>query len=416
MAQKPEAFTSIRIISSKAQQLWSKAKARVMNAKEHQKNTDISLPSAKNEDSIIIDIPAATVAKVVLTVIGLVLATWILFVIRDKILVIVLSIFLALAIHSSVRFLERYRFPRSLAIILVYVVFLSFVVLLVASLIPIVAPQLQDLTRFVHENASTFLANPTIELPLLSDATNLKLSELLKTSLSEIGLTAQTFSLEFSKSVANAAQVSLSFVVNIAGSVANFVVNVIFILFLTFFIHMEREKLITYFRFIVPRMYRGYYDAKAEAISHKISEWFKGQIILCLSIGILVFIALSILGMPYAPTLALLAAFTEIIPVVGPIIAAVPAILIALTQEGFVMAGIVAIIFYVIQFCENNILVPLVMKHAVGLSPIAVMIGALVGISFPDTIHPILGIILAVPATAIITIFLKDLYELQKRK
>jgi predicted PurR-regulated permease PerM len=56
------------------------------------------------------------------------------------------------------------------------------------------------------------------------------------------------------------------------------------------------------------------------------------------------------------------------------------------------------------------------MKHAVGLSPIAVMIGALIGISFPDTIHPILGIILAVPATAIITIFIKDLYELRKRK
>jgi predicted PurR-regulated permease PerM len=69
---------------------------------------------------------------------------------------------------------------------------------------------------------------------------------------------------------------------------------------------------------------------------------------------------------------------------------------------------IIAAMYYVIQWCENNLLVPLIMKRAVGLSPIAILFAMLIGISFPDIIHPILGVMLAIPVTTIITIFLED--------
>ena len=71
-------------------------------------------------------------------------------------------------------------------------------------------------------------------------------------------------------------------------------------------------------------------------------------------------------------------------------------------------ALIVAGVYYVIQWCENNLLVPLIMKRAVGISPIAIMFAMLVGVSFPAIVHPILGLLLAVPATTIIVIFLED--------
>ena len=112
--------------------------------------------------------------------------------------------------------------------------------------------------------------------------------------------------------------------------------------------------------------------------------------------------------MPYALTLAVLAGFCEFIPAMGPLIAAVPSVFIALTQEGFIWALVVAGIYYVIQWCENNLLVPLIMKRAVGLSPIAILFGMLIGVSFPETIHPVLGIMLAIPTTTIIAIFLND--------
>jgi predicted PurR-regulated permease PerM len=117
----------------------------------------------------------------------------------------------------------------------------------------------------------------------------------------------------------------------------------------------------------------------------------------------------------YALTLALLAGFTEFIPVAGPIIAAVPAVLIAVTQQGWWWGVILALVYYAIQWCENNLLVPLIMKRAVGLSPIAILFAMMVAISFPDTLNPILGIILAVPITTIIAIFLEDLKDFQQR-
>ena len=75
---------------------------------------------------------------------------------------------------------------------------------------------------------------------------------------------------------------------------------------------------------------------------------------------------------------------------------------------GFLWALVLAGVYYVIQWCENNLLVPLVMKRAVGLSPIAILFAMMVGISFPETIHPLIGVMLAIPATTIISIFLED--------
>jgi predicted PurR-regulated permease PerM len=132
-------------------------------------------------------------------------------------------------------------------------------------------------------------------------------------------------------------------------------------------------------------------------------------------VGLLAFLALTILGMPYALTLAVLAGFTEFIPYVGPFIAAIPAVLIALTQEGFLWAVILMGVYYVIQWCENNLLVPLIMKRAVGLSPIAIIASMLIGVSFPDFIHPILGLLIAIPATTIVTLFLEDWHTIREK-
>jgi len=115
------------------------------------------------------------------------------------------------------------------------------------------------------------------------------------------------------------------------------------------------------------------------------------------------------LGMPYALTLAVLAGFTEFIPYVGPFIAAVPSLLIALSQWGFTWALIVALCYYAVQWSENNLIVPFVMRRAVDVSPVAIIFAMLAGVSFPSVLHPVPGIPLPIPAASIITIFLDDL-------
>ncbi|MBI2117413.1 AI-2E family transporter, partial [Candidatus Peregrinibacteria bacterium] len=211
------------------------------------------------------------------------------------------------------------------------------------------------------------------------------------------------------------AQGSVIFATRIAGSVVNFFVRMIVVLVLAFFIQSEKESIRLWFRGFFPPHYRAYIDGKIEAIHGKIGQWARGQLLLGLSIGLLTFLALEILGMPYALTLAVLAGFTEFIPYVGPFIAAIPAVLIALTQEGLLWAVILMGVYYVIQWCENNLLVPLIMKRAVGLSPIAIIASMLIGVSFPDFLHPILGLLLAIPATTIVTLFLEDWLALREK-
>jgi len=135
---------------------------------------------------------------------------------------------------------------------------------------------------------------------------------------------------------------------------------------------------------------------------------------LMVSIATLTFIALIILRMPYALTLAVLAGFCEFIPAVGPLIAAIPAVIIALSTGGFLWALIVAGVYYIIQWCENNLLVPLIMRRAVGLSPVAILFAMMVGISFPNTIHPVVGVMLSIPLATIIVLFLEDWQKLHK--
>lgn len=421
MPKKPsESFTSIQILSAKAQSLWAKAKQRMQSAGPGESgfvSQDIEPPARKARSAVTLEIRAHTVVKVALIVLLIFGVFWLLVSIRDTLLVVILASFIAIVIDSSVRRLERIGIPRSVGVLLIYVLFLSLTVFMVASLIPIVANQLQDIARFVNQTADSFLGNPEVSFPFFSDAMNERLTFMLQEGLQSMGIKDRASALfQFGQNLGTVAQSSVGFAVQIAGSVVNFIVNLILILVLAFFIQLERENIDDFIRALLPAEYRGYYDAKSDAVYQKMTQWFQGQLILCVAIGVLVFIALTILGMPYALTLALLAGFTEFIPYAGPLIAALPAIFIALSQKGIIWMLVVAVTYYIVQLCENNLLVPLVMKHTVGLSPIAIIVGMLIGVSFPDTVHPVVGIILAVPATAIITIFVHDFYILRKRK
>lgn len=419
MAKQPkpaESFKSFQILSEKAQKLWTKARIRVRESQLSKRRISPSAPVlSKPKQTIVIEVAPKTVAVSTIAVLLVLLGAWALWSLHDTLLLLVLSFFLSIVIDSSVRFFEGFRIPRSIAVILVYVIFLSLAIFLIISLIPIVATEVQNFAKFLNNSVDTFLTRQEVSLPFLSPTLNEKLNLLLQEALRNLEIKDQASTLfRFGQDLSTAAQSWLSYAIGIAGSVFNFIASFVLILILTFFIQMERESIVDYFRFLLPHGYRSYYDTKSEAIYHKMSQWFQGQIILCISIGVLVFIALTILDVDYALTLALLAGFTEFIPVAGPLIAAIPAVFIALTQGGFIWALVIALVYYVIQVCENNLLVPLIMKHAVGLSPIVIMVGMLVGISFPSVVHPILGILLAIPLTTVINIFLNDLRDYRR--
>ncbi len=136
----------------------------------------------------------------------------------------------------------------------------------------------------------------------------------------------------------------------------------------------------------------------------KVSAWLGGQLLLAAIIGSTAALGLWLLGVPYFYVLALVAAVGEMIPVIGPLIAAIPAILVAFTVSPAVALG-VAIFFVIQQQVENHVLVPKIMERQVGVSAVIVIVSLLLG----GSLLGIAGAILAVPTAAILQVLFEEL-------
>jgi predicted PurR-regulated permease PerM len=135
----------------------------------------------------------------------------------------------------------------------------------------------------------------------------------------------------------------------------------------------------------------------AERAQKRMSSWFWGEVVLMFVVGILTYIGLTIFGIKYAFALAVLAGLLEVIPTMGPIISAVPAILIGLSQSPVLGISMVAL-YFVVQQLENNLVVPYIMKKVTGLHPITILIALVIG----GKLAGVLGVILAVPTTLLL--------------
>lgn len=417
MAQRKktdEPFTSFRVLGKKAQDLIQRASTELQKRRAEQRRPDSTpeMDTPKDEQpNLTVRFSPWSVLQATLVVGAVVLGYGLVVQLRDVIILLLLGFFVAAIIDPGVRTMERWGVPRGIGVLIHYLFAVVVFVFLMVSLIPLIAEQLQAIALLINKQVSDFIANPDFSwLPLVSTDVQRGLAELMSATLENLNITSFTGALQsLGDSMSSVGVAGVQFVTKVAGSVAAFLAQLIVVVVLAFFIQMEREHVRQWVRGFLGTKSRLYLDDKTEAVHHKIGQWARGQLLLGFCIGILVYIALVILGMEeYAATLAVLAGFTEFIPYIGPFIAAVPAVLIGITQGGFLWALGIALVYYVIQWCENNLLVPLIMRRAVGLSPIAIIFAMLSGLSFPDIIHPILGLLLAVPVTTIVAIFLDD--------
>ncbi len=182
------------------------------------------------------------------------------------------------------------------------------------------------------------------------------------------------------------------------------------ILILTFYLLVESEALHATFLRLFPRRNRDRVSDASREITVKVSAWLGGQLLLSTIIGITSAIGLWLLGIPYFYVLALISGVGELIPVVGPILAAVPAIAVASTVS--LQKVVLVIVFFVVQQqFENHVLVPKVMERQVGISPVTVILALLVG----GKLLGILGAILAVPTAAILQVVITELTSQDRR-
>ena len=193
-------------------------------------------------------------------------------------------------------------------------------------------------------------------------------------------------------------------VVEVGGAVAEAATGVAALLAIVFFWLVEHARLQRYTLAFLPGHRRaGARDAWNE-IESRLGLWVRGQLTLMLAIGVAAGVACAVLGVPGALLLGLIAGLTEVIPIIGPVLGAVPAILVAATVDPR-LAVVVALVYLVLQVIEGNVLVPIVMRNTVGISPLLVLVSLLVGASLGGVV----GALLAVPVAASLEIVLSRL-------
>ncbi len=335
-----------------------------------------------------ISITAGTIFKTII----ILAVVWLVFTLRDVVLDVLTAIVIASAIEPAVRSLVRHKLPRILAVIVVYVLlFATFFVLfyfffpsLLDDFGTFVAGLPTYLDAFTRTGAFDTYANILgVPAPSLIPVGDIMAS--IRDALNVSGIFGNTFS-----------AVSAIF-----GGVFSFVLIVVF----SFYFAVLETGVEDFLHVIVPKNHQAYVLDLWKRSQHKIGLWMQGQLLLAVIMGVLVYLGLTIIGVQHALILAVVAAVFEIIPVFGPTLAAVPAVMIGFVDGG-VTIGILVIALYVIfQQFENHLIYPLVVRRVVGVPPLLVILALIAG----GELAGFLGIILSVPVAATIRELARDI-------
>jgi predicted PurR-regulated permease PerM len=174
---------------------------------------------------------------------------------------------------------------------------------------------------------------------------------------------------------------------------------------MSFYWLTSRERTLALLLLLSPKVQRQRVDAIWNDIEFRLGAYVRGQVFLMVIIGMASFIGLFVLGVPFAAALALIAGITEAIPIVGPLVGAVPAVIVGFTVSP-VTGLLVALLYIVIQALENNVLVPKIMSSNVGLNPLVIIIAIVAG----STLNGIIGALLAIPLAGTLQVIAQHIW------
>ncbi len=297
---------------------------------------------------------------------------------------------LAYALNPIVRFLERRRVPRVVAVVGVFLVLL---VLTAAAVLTVVVPAISQVRAIIGNpqaiaQQATSLSDQAQSLPFVGQyVTELDQDRVLQLLRSNAPSAGQ---------VANVAMGVIGGVFGIFGVIFNLLLMVLVSVYLL----LERERITRALLRTIPGAIRDQSLELFHAVEQTLIRYLRGQLLLCFIMGVIGWAIMFFTVGDYALLIGAWVAVTEIIPVLGAFLGAVPAILIALLvkEGGFTMALIVAGLFLVAQQIEGNILVPRIQGGSTGVHPLWVLFGTLAG----TALYGVVGAIFAVPIVAIV--------------
>ncbi len=332
-------------------------------------------------------------SRTIIEVILFVLLVALLFYLRELVLIVLTAIVIASAIEPAAKWFMKYRIPRVAAVLIVYLTVVGgFFSLFYFFLPPVLNETANFLSTLPQYIDSIAVANP---------AGTSGVSSLISTQEVVANFSLRDVVVDLQRALSNVSESLLKTVSTVFGGVMSFGLIVVF----SFYFAVQDTGIDDFLRVVTPLRHQEYVVGLWRRSQHKIGRWMQGQLLLGLIVGVLVYLGLTVLGVKYALLLAVLAAIFEIIPVFGPILAAIPAVGVALVDGGLTLGLLVAGLFLIIQQFENHLIYPLVVTKVVGVPPLLVILALIVGAQ----IAGFLGVILSVPVAAAIQEFVADL-------
>jgi predicted PurR-regulated permease PerM len=346
--------------------------------------------------------------RVVITIVLTAAALVVIWIARDALVLVYVSALLAIGLgpvvyaieHQTIARGKRQRVPRWLAILVIYAVLVGGLAVVGMLVVPPLVSQARELWTQLF-NATQGPDGRIV--PSLFDR--------VQSFLIDRGLLAERLTPgEAMRRAPGTPGEAVGTIATALTTTVEGIFGIITILILTFYLLLESQSLFAGFARLFPRAERGRVEEAATKISAKVSAWLNGQLILAGTIGISAAIGLSLLNVPYFYVLALLAGIGEVIPIIGPILSAIPAVAVGFTVSA--QTGFFVLVFFIAQQqVENHVLVPKVMERQVGVSPVTVIVALLLG----GSLLGILGAILAVPTAAILQVVVREVLDERDR-
>ena len=336
---------------------------------------------------------------------------------RSILSVLILAALIALLVSPLINLLHlKLKLPRRLAVFITYLIVALILLLAPLIFVPPIVDAVNYLLKLDYHalisNAQDWMITGLINLksggiwilgvPIDVDGVvNPILSVLINTGPIA---TPQLPSIStILSSIGQAFSVSYGIAVNVVGGVFSGVVSFMFLILASVYFSLDTQRLYVWFMQAIPQSSRPEFAILLQRLGLTWSAFFRGEIFLMTIIGTTVWLGATIIGLPGALVLGLLAGLLEVLPNLGPFIAAIPAVIVALVQGstvlpvGNVIFALIVIGFYsLVNILENTFIVPRVMGGAVKLHPLVVLSAVLVG----TTVWGILGALLAAPVVA----------------
>jgi predicted PurR-regulated permease PerM len=335
-------------------------------------------------------LPVGEVVRAALALLGLLIGLYLLWRIQEVLFLLFVAVLLATAIEPIVNRLRRGPFTRGSGVLVVY----SAIVLLLSVVGYAVVPS-------VASQGGAF----TETLPQRVEALQAQAENLRPAPLRDAATSALARAVEATRTPAAPPGEQL---VAVGETAAHGIISFLTVFVLAFYWLVERATIKRALLRAVPVRHARSVNTVWLEVEEKLGGWVRGQLLLMLAVGVMAGLGYLVIGLPNPAVLAVAAGLFEIVPMIGPVLAFTPAVLVALATDP-TKALIVVVYAVIIQQIESQVLVPRVMRHAVGVSPLTVLLGILAGAALAG----LAGAFLAVPLAAAAQVILAHVLRVE---